>query len=166
MEDLADTVVPVHVVTTDLDHGVARWWSSGPAPTVLYASACLPGLFPPVVLEGSRHVDGGVLEPVPVRRAVDLDARTVYVLGHVDGVAQKPLRRTTAIDVLLRAFAVSRFARLPDPHALARPGQRVVVVPGADITGVDITDFSGTARLIAESAEVSAQFLATHDVSA
>ena len=44
--DLADLALPVHVVTTDLDIGAARWWSRGPAQEVLYASACLPGLLP------------------------------------------------------------------------------------------------------------------------
>ena len=48
----------------------------GRSADILYASACLPGLLPRVVLEGHRHIDGGVLEPVPAERAVDLDADT------------------------------------------------------------------------------------------
>jgi len=35
-------------VTTDLDLGVVRWWDRGPARDILYASACLPGLFPAI----------------------------------------------------------------------------------------------------------------------
>ncbi len=72
--DLRDATVPIEVVTTDLDHGVARWWSAGPAGDILYASACLPGVFPPAMLAGHRHVDGGVLEPAPAQRALELDA--------------------------------------------------------------------------------------------
>lgn len=159
VRDLADTAIPLHVVTTDLDHGVAKWWTSGPACEVLYASACLPGLFPPAELRGSRHVDGGVLEPVPVARAVDTDACTVYVLGDPDVPELVPRRRMTALDVLLRAFAISRYADVPDPASLARSGQRVVVVPGADTRGIDLRDFRHTGRLIGESSAIAAQFL-------
>jgi NTE family protein len=151
LDDLVRTAVPVHIVTTDLDLGVARWWSTGPAQELLYASACLPGLFPPAVLEGHRHVDGGVLEPVPVQRAVDLDAATVYLLGDVSAPLDETLGRMSALDVLLRSFAISRYARLPEPERVARPGQRVVVVPGVSTRGIDIRDFTHTRRLIDES---------------
>jgi NTE family protein len=160
VRDLADLRVPVHVVTTDLDNGVARWWRSGPAEEILYASACLPGLLPPVVLNGHRHVDGGVLEPAPVQHAVDLDATTVYVLGEVVGPEEEAPGRLTALDVLVRSFAISRYSRLPDPAAVARKGQRVIVVPGASTVGITLTDFSHTRRLIAESYQRSRRFLA------
>jgi NTE family protein len=157
--DLGDLALPVHVVTTDLDLGVARWWSRGPAEEVLYASACLPGLLPPAILNGHRHVDGGVLEPVPVSRAVDLDATTVYVLGEANGTDEEPAGTLSALDVLVRSFAISRYGRLPDPVSLARSGQRVIVVPGASTAGIPLTDFSHTARLMSESRLLSRQFL-------
>lgn len=150
-DDLAHTQVPVHVATTDLDLGVARWWTSGPAVDILYASACLPGLFPPIRLGGSRHVDGGVLEPVPTRRAVDTDADVIYVLGEPDGIGPPPAGRLSALEVLIRSFAISRYSNLPDPASLGRAGQRVVVVPGADTHGINIRDFSQTERLVSES---------------
>jgi NTE family protein len=160
IRDLADLAVPVEVVTTDIDNAVARWWRSGPAADILYASACLPGLLPPALLDGHHHVDGGVLEPAPVQRAVDLDAATVYVLGEIVGPDEEPAARPLrALDVLVRSFAVSRYARLPDPVGLARAGQRVIVVPGANTVGVAITDFRHTRRLLAESRERSRRFL-------
>ncbi len=91
IEDLADLAIPVEVVTTDIDNAVARWWRAGPAGEILYATACLPGLLPPALLDGHRHVDGGVLEPAPVQRAVDLDASTVYVLGEIVGPGEDPV---------------------------------------------------------------------------
>jgi NTE family protein len=159
LDDLAEAAVPVHVVTTDLDLGVARWWRRGPASDLLYATACLPGLLPPVVLDGHRHVDGGVLEPVPVQRAVDLDAETVYVLGDPFELGPSPARMS-ALGVLLRCFSISRYTRLPDPSRQPRAGQRVVVVPGASTTGVDIRDFSQTDALIRDSHRIARHFLA------
>ncbi|HZQ27962.1 MAG TPA: patatin-like phospholipase family protein [Acidimicrobiales bacterium] len=161
LADLSHAAIPVHVVTTDLDNGGVRWWSSGKPTDVLLASACLPGLFAPVMLDGSRHVDGGVLDPVPVGRAVDLGARTVYLMGEVVGPGAERPDRLCALDVLLRSFAISRFARVAPPESLARPGQQVVVVPGADTRGIDIRDFSQTARLMAEGYTAAKRFLAT-----
>ena len=157
--DLADGAVRLQVVTTDLDHGVARWWGRGQACEVLYASSCLPGLFPPAVLDGNRHVDGGVLEPYPVQRAVDLDASVVYVLGEPPSLDATIAKRLSALDVLIRSFEISRYGPLPEPAAVARSGQRVIVVPGADTSGVPITDFRHTARLIRTSKEISRRFL-------
>jgi NTE family protein len=160
LRELSDAKIPVHVVTTDLDNGVARWWERGSAADILYASACLPGLFPPAILGGHRHVDGGVLEPAPIQRAVDLDASTVFVLGEIVGPEDDHPGRLTALDVLIRSFAISRYARLPEPAALARAGQCVITVPGASTAGIDITDFGHTRRLIADSRTRSRQFLA------
>ena len=39
---------------------------------VLVASASLPGVFRPVVIDGSRHVDGGIAVNLPIQRARDL----------------------------------------------------------------------------------------------
>lgn len=157
--DLSATAVPIEVVTTDLDHGVPRWWSAGPACEILYASACLPGVFPPARLAGHRHVDGGVLEPCPAQRALELDATLVYVLGDLPTMDAGADDRLTALDVLIRSFSISRYARLPEPSSLARHGQRVVVVPGADTSRTPIHDFGHTTRLIDESKQISRDFL-------
>lgn len=125
LDDLGDAAVPVHIVTTDLDLGVARFWSRGPCAELLYASACLPGLLPPAELDGHRYVDGGVLEPVPVQRAVELDATTIYVLGEGD-LSAPPPGRLTALQVLLHSFAISRYtpARLHPPRPQRPAGDR------------------------------------------
>lgn len=159
LEDLGDGQARLEVVTTDLEHGVARWWRNGPAREILYASACLPGVFPPAQLGGHLHVDGGVLEPCPVQRALELDASVVYVLGDLPSLDAAANRRYSALDVLIRSFTISRYARLPEPATLARHRQEVVVVPGADTSGIPIHDFSHTPRLISESRRISRSFL-------
>lgn len=133
--------------------------TAGPLTDILYASACLPGLLPPAILDGVRHVDGGVLEPVPVNRAVDLDAKRIFVLGEPPDASDVRALSRSPLDVLLRSFWISRYARLPNPASLARFGQEVIVVPGSDTAGISITDFSNTRRLIDESYEVSSRFL-------
>lgn len=159
LNDLSDGQARLEVVTTDLEHGVARWWKRGPATEILYASACLPGLFPPAELEGHLHVDGGVLEPCPAQRALELDASQVFVLGDLPALDVATSRKYTALDVLIRSFTISRYAKLPEPATLTRHRQQVMVVPGADTSGIAIHDFTHTARLISESREISRKFL-------
>src|SRR5689334_15944754 len=89
VRDLADLPVHLEVATTDLHEGDACWWSTGSPVDILCASAALPGIFPPVRLGGHLHVDGGVLSPIPVQRAVDLGASAIWVL---DVGAERPVQ--------------------------------------------------------------------------
>jgi NTE family protein len=158
VDDLADTAVPMHVVSTDLRTGQAVWWSAGDAETVLTASACLPGLFPPVDLGGSRHVDGAVTDGVPIARAVELGARTVWVL---DVTSDDPLpdgRRLTALDVLLRSFTISRAARRRD-GGFEVEGVTVHHVRVPSIGAIDPRDFSRSAELIDAGHTAARQFV-------
>jgi NTE family protein len=156
--DLAHTAVPCHVVTTDLERGLATWWSAGDPVEVLSASACLPALFPPVRLGDSLHVDGGVTAPVPVNRALELGAMRVWVLDVSGGVLGRRGARMTALDVLLHSFAISRSLldrQLPGPH----PDQQVIRLRRPDVGHLEMRDFSQTARLMAAGYAVAREAL-------
>lgn len=147
--DLADAVIPCHVVTTDLHTGEAVWWNSGDPVDVLSASACLPGLFPPVQIDGRMYVDGGVSCPVPTQRALDLGARRVWVLNLARDVSGFPRaeHQMNALDVLLESFAISR-AHLAHREPVRGPDQQIVRLPSLPIDRRDLRDFSQTARLL------------------
>lgn len=163
LRDLSETVVPCHVVTTDLVHGKPCWWSTGDPVTVLSASACLPALFPPVSLGGSLHVDGGVTSPVPVDRALDLGAMRVWVLDVSGGSLGRRDERMTALDVLLQSFAISR-AHLDRPVTGLRPDQQVVRLRRPDLGHTEMRDFSQTPRLLAAGYAVAREALAVADL--
>jgi NTE family protein len=145
--DLADLAVPVHIVTTDLLSGQPVWWTSGDPRQVLVASASLPGLFPPVELGASLHVDGGVTCPVPVQRAVELGAERIWVFDVTGGSLGRRDERMTALDILLTSFAISRYRlaslELPDP-----PGRPVIPMPRVELGKHELRDFSRTTELI------------------
>ncbi len=164
--DLADSRVPVHVVTTDLGRGEAAWWSDGDPVEVLTASASLPGVFAPVRLGDGPHVDGGVLCAVPVGRALELGARTVWVLyvssSRTVGLPDNP----SALDVLLASFATARRALLEDGERLRQPGQQVVTIAVETPDGLDVRDFSATPGLIAAGADAARGVLAAMSAEA
>ena len=70
--DLAELAIPLQVTTTCLDEGRAVLHRHGDVADVLAASCALPGLLPAVRLaDGHLHVDGGVLDGVPVAGALE-----------------------------------------------------------------------------------------------
>jgi NTE family protein len=159
--DLAETAVPVHVVTTDLGTGQPAWWSTGDPVEVLAASACLPGIFPPVRLGDSLHVDGGVLCPVPTNRALELGAQRVWVL---DVCGTKPMQlsdRPTALDVLLASFSLARRALQMETAGDPAGDQQVTIITCELPPNLDVRDFSRTSELI-QRGRKAAEVMASH----
>ena len=100
MEDLAEVSVPCHVGTTDAATGQVTWWTSGPVVDLLCASTAVPGVLPVVELaDGTRHIDGGVVCNIPLRKAVSLAPTRLVVLD----VAAKfaPAGKQTALSLMM-----------------------------------------------------------------
>jgi predicted acylesterase/phospholipase RssA len=77
---LEDAPIPVNVVATALGTGDAVVLNTGDAATALLASSAVPRLLPPVEIEGRLLVDGAASADIPLRQAVALGAREIYVL--------------------------------------------------------------------------------------
>lgn len=69
------------VVTTDIDSGERVIIDSGPLAVALRASASLPGIFAPTVVEGRRLIDGGIGSPVPLDTLCGLDVDVAIGIG-------------------------------------------------------------------------------------
>ena len=87
-EDFADLKVPFHCVAASIEDATAHWFASGPLVPAVMASCAVPGLLPPVEIDGRHYFDGGLVHSIPVGRAIALGASTVYVL-HV-GTDREP----------------------------------------------------------------------------
>src|ERR1017187_1776086 len=87
--------------------GRAGWWSSGPLVPAVLASCAVPGLLPPVEVDGEHYFDGGLVHSIPVGRAVALGASVVYVLhvGRIERPLEVPRRPW---EVGLVAFEIAR----------------------------------------------------------
>lgn len=53
-------------VTSDLTSGMPKAHRHGPLWRALLASVAIPGLLPPVVFDGHLHVDGGIMNNLPI----------------------------------------------------------------------------------------------------
>lgn len=156
--DLADAALPVHVVAAVLPGVTERWFDRGPAVDVLAASAALPGLYPPVTLGGEQLIDGGVVDNVPIRRAVELGARRIFVLLAAPNDRAWPDR---PFRMILEAFAVAHRARFLRDLADVPAGIEVTVIAPEKVPAADFRDFDHTDELLAAGYEAATAALAS-----
>jgi NTE family protein len=62
-----DLKIPLFVTATDLNNGVVKYFQSGELLKPVIASASIPVLFNPVIIDKIHYVDGGVLDNMPVK---------------------------------------------------------------------------------------------------
>lgn len=153
---LEDVQVPAHAVTTDLASGAPHVISAGPIVETLMASAAMPGLFPPVTVDGRRLVDGALAANTPVRQALDLGATDIYVLAVATLGRTGDPAAPSAPD--LRALGETIDAETE--HHPIRPLARVHLVPAPASPTRNILDFRHSSRLMAESYRLTRRWLA------
>ena len=57
---------PFFCVSTNLTAGALATHRKGPLATALRSSVSIPGLLPPVIIAGNTHVDGGIMNHLPI----------------------------------------------------------------------------------------------------
>ncbi|MBA2640614.1 MAG: patatin-like phospholipase family protein [Nocardioidaceae bacterium] len=129
VEDLA---LPYQCVAASIERATEQWFTAGPLMEAVLASCAVPGLLPPVEIDGEHFLDGGLVDSIPVGRAVALGARTVYVLQV--GRVETPLRPPRGpSEVGFVAFEIARRHRFTTTMANLPDGVAVHVLPaGAD----------------------------------
>ena len=153
--NLEDATIPIEVVTTSLTDGRERWIGHGPAVEAILASSAIPSIFPPVTIDGDLLVDGGVVNNVPISRALESGCDRIYVLlcGPLHYHPPAPRR---PLEAQLTAFFVAIHARFVRELASLPPGVEVVVFSGGGEPSGQYRDFSASAALIEEGrAEVA-----------
>lgn len=152
--------LPLGVVATDMETGQDKVFSSGALKPALLASAAMPGIFPPVEVEGRLYIDGGVTNAVPLAPAVEMGANKIYVLD-CSGRQQerRPLQRP--MDYLLHAFLLSRSQRLElDLPRYAQQAEIIMVPPPQLGVSVPFTSMEHTDTMLAAGYERTVEFLA------
>lgn len=115
--EIEDLPTPFFCVSTLLDCGELRIHERGSIWRALRATAALPGMLPPAVIERRLAVDGAVVNNLPV-----------------DIMRQKPVGRVVAVDVSSRRTFTVDYDELPSPWRVIggkfMPGKRKHRVPG------------------------------------
>ncbi len=119
-----DLVVPFQCCAASIERAAEHWFYTGPLVPAVLASSAVPGLLPPIEINGEHYLDGGIVNSIPVGRAVELGAATVFVLqvGRVERPLSPPQRPWEIAQVAFEIARRHRYARemadLPDGVAV------------------------------------------------
>jgi NTE family protein len=141
IQNFEDLQLPFHCVAASIEDATARWFETGPLVPAVMASCAVPGLLPPVEINGRHYFDGGLVDSIPVGRAVALGATTVYVLqvGRIESQLSVPKRPW---EVGLVAFEIARRHRFHEEMSAIPPHVRVHVLPtGGDRVPPGLSQF-------------------------
>jgi len=150
--------IPLHVVATDLLHGVTVRLSHGPVVDAVLASCAIPAAFPPVRLGERYLVDGAIAANTPIGVAVELGATRIIVLptGYACALERPP---SSAIACALHAITLLTAHQLVTEIGRFREHVEIVTVPPLCPLAVSPYDFSKAAVLIERAAEQTRRWL-------
>lgn len=146
VDRVEDLHVPFQCVAASIERAAEHWFETGPLADVVLASCAVPGILPPVVIDGEHFIDGGIVNSIPVSRAVALGARKIYVLqvGRLEQ-SLKPPRRPWEVGLV--AFEVARRHRFAnDLHSLPEDVE-LHVLPTGGSAAPAYNDLTGQLRV-------------------
>jgi NTE family protein len=164
IEDLA---VRFECVAASVERAAEQWFGSGPLADAVLASCAVPGVLPPVEIGGEHYIDGGVVNSIPISRAVELGATDIYVL-HVGRIEAPLTVPKTPLQVALVTFEIARRHRFNRDLAAIPDGVTAHVLPTgepsqASLRQLNYRNFKAVAQRIDRAYEATAQQLRTTD---
>lgn len=141
-----DLSIPLAVVATDLNSGEDVVLRDGDLRTALAASACIPSIFQPVVLNGRNLIDGSTSNPVPIEPLLGLC--DIIIAVDVTGVTPVPELAITTQNVLDRASQILQRTIVSEKISKFRP--EIVIRPS--LHGYKSLDFMRVAEIIEATA--------------
>jgi NTE family protein len=125
---IEDLQTPFQCVAASIEEVTDHWFDSGLLVDAVLASSAVPALFPPVEIDGEHFYDGGLVDSVPLGRAVTLGADVVYVLQV--GRMESPLRPPQRLyEAALISFEIARRHRFATTMRDLPEGVEVHVLP-------------------------------------
>ncbi len=117
--EIEDLWIPYFCVTSNLTASEKAIHTRGPIWRALRASASIAGVFPPVVIDGQLHVDGGTFDNLPVETARALGAGHVIACDIARPTPGRVSYRTTPSTAALLADNVLRRRRYRVPGMIS-----------------------------------------------
>lgn len=145
-------------VATDVLSADERWFSTGSLIDAVAASCSIPVVLPPVEIDGVPYLDGGLVHDVPLERAVDLGATTVYVtgIGRLQHPWEEPRR---PLQVGVQSYWVARKHRFKRDLDAVPAGVTVHLLPDGDPPPSKFHDLSRAAEVMEAAREATAAYL-------
>ena len=152
--DVGETHVRFAAIAADLNSGREMVLKTGPLRKAVSASCAIPGILPPVRLDGHELVDGGTIDLVPVQPASELGANLIIAVDVSKGI-DSLFELSCGIDVAIRSEKITA-------HALTQIRiQRADLVLKPDVQDLFWADFSKFDHCVRKGEEVANNTLNT-----
>lgn len=154
----AELELPLGVVAVNMAAGQAQLISDGPLIPALLASSAIPGIFPPVAINGQPMVDGGILANLPITQASTMATFGTLVL--LDCTVPAPTVPTSnVVEIITHANQLQFRDQIRAALPAVTPHTAVVSLPSPSARQVSMFDFNQTAVLIDDARAATADFL-------
>jgi NTE family protein len=164
-ERVEDLALPFQCVAASIERAAEHWFDHGPLAEVVLASCSVPGILPPVRIGDEHFIDGGIVNSIPVSRAVTLGARQVYVLQV--GRLEQPLKPPRwPWEVGLVAFEVARRHRFAHDLGSLPEHVELHVLPTGGSAAPAYNDLTGQLRVRRIARSVRRQIDSAYEASA
>src|SRR3954453_10284163 len=117
---IEDLPVRFECVAASIGRAAEHWVTAGDVVDAIRPSAAVPGILPPVEVGGEHYIDGGIVNSIPVDRAVQLGASRIFVMhvGRLDRPLEPPRwpweAALVAFEIARRHRFLGDLASLPD----------------------------------------------------
>jgi NTE family protein len=123
--------IPFQCVAASIERAAEHWFDSGPLVEAILASSAVPGILPAVRIDGEHFIDGGIVNSIPIGRAVELGATEIFVL-HVGRIERPLTAPKNPWQVGMVSFEVARRHRFARDMASLPEGVIAHVLPSGE----------------------------------
>lgn len=156
MEELQ---IPLGVLATDLVHQRGMLFNCGPLHPILLASTAIPGIYPPVEINGVAYIDGGFTSNIPLLAARRMGAQSLIVLD-VGGSCMPHEQPHHIAEMVVTAIRASLRTRVLLEIPAVASEAPVLYLPSPCLEENPLLDFSSSTQLITEAEAICRDFLA------
>jgi len=150
---IEDLLIPLTIIGTDLRTGEVVLLERGDLVEAILGSVAIPGVLPPITIDGREIVDGGLSNNMPLDVAARKGARVVMAMRCG---CRRPLARAPQgiLSILSRSFDISLNSRGRCEIESYRDRTQFVVLEPCLDENIGLLDFSHSTELI----EIGYQF--------
>ena len=149
--------VPALVVATNIETGEPAVFSQGAVEPAVLASTAIPGVFPPIDIEGVEYMDGAMISNCPLETAWNHGARRMVV---IETPHAPPDKAVGILKPLTRALQVSMIRSCHrEVDWFSQQCPVVALEPVMPLEGYTFDDFSNTPDLLERGRTWTESFL-------
>lgn len=161
----AELRIPMSMNAVDLETGRQEWFGAGglmdvPIVDAVYASCALPVFYPPALIHGRYFVDGGVVDSLPVGRAVERGADRIIAIDVGAGPAGDSVDAVEKGMVAIHQRVMQIMGYTRKRALLDALSEAKITYIRPHLAGYGTFDFNSTEYFLAEGYRAAAEELA------